>query len=129
MIGTREQRSKPGCIRPTLVALAVMFIPLGSAAAWADDDRFIIQVDDANKGLVMALSKSNGGVLKQEGRGFFAAEFKGRSLSQVRGLLNNPHVKLVEEDVRRVPMALFNDTGGDPAATAILATVPQPRWR
>ena len=84
-------------------------------SANADDSRFIIQVDEANKGLVKALSKRAGGRLKLEARGFFAAEFPGRSLNDVRGLVNNPHVISIEEDFRRFPMG-FADEGANPAS-------------
>ena len=29
--------------------------------------------------------------------------FSGKNLSEVKGLLNNPHVQMVEEDQRRMP--------------------------
>ena len=118
-VGKREVGPQQGLLKGAIMALAVTLIPFGPGAALADDDRFIIQVDETNKGLVMAMSKSKGGVLKQEGRGFFAAEFKGKSLTQVQGLLNNPPVKLVEEDLRRYPLALFNDSAGDPMYTQV----------
>ena len=106
-------------LRKAIYAVGLVAAPCVSGIAVAEDDRFIIQVDETHKGLVMAMSKSKGGLLKQEGRGFFAAEFKGKSLAQVQGLLNNPHVKLVEEDLRRYPLALFNDSAGDPMATQV----------
>ena len=88
-------------------------------SANADDSRFIIQVDEANKGLVKALSKRAGGRLKLEARGFFAAEFPGRSLNDVRGLVNNPHVISIEEDFRRFPMG-FVDVGANPMTSQVI---------
>ncbi|WP_371734846.1 S8 family serine peptidase [Aliikangiella sp. G2MR2-5] len=93
---------------------AATLIALGaSGAAMADDDRYIIQVDAAKKGVVKALAKKLGAEFKTEGQGFFSAEFSGMDLAQVKGLMNNPHVKAVEADVRRYPMALYNDDAGD----------------
>ena len=70
-------------LRKAIYAVGLVAAPCVSGIAVAEDDRFIIQVDETHKGLVMAMSKSKGGLLKQEGRGFFAAEFKGKSLAQV----------------------------------------------
>ncbi|TRX54001.1 S8 family serine peptidase [Thalassomonas sp. M1454] len=92
-------------------ALAVSIT--SSFSAQAADDRYIIQVENNKKGIVKALAKKLGGELHVEGNGFFAASFKGKDLSSVKGLLNNPHVKLIEEDQRRMPLALFNDDAGD----------------
>ena len=99
---------------------AATLIALGaSGAAMADDDRYIIQVEAGKKGVVKALAKKLGADLKAEGNNFFSAEFAGKDLSQVKGLMNNPHVKLVEADLRRMPMALYNDDAGDPTTTQL----------
>lgn len=82
-------------------------------SAQAADDRYIIKVDDSKKGVVKALAKKLGAELKLDGNGFFAASFEGKSLSDVKGLLNNPHVQLIEEDHRRVPVSLYSDDVGN----------------
>ena len=93
----------------TLVALGA------SSAALAADSRYIVQVDADKKGIVKALAKKMGGELKVDGNGFFAAEFNGKSLEDVKGLLNNPHIKTIEEDQRRLPLGIYNDDAGDPS--------------
>ncbi|PHI37041.1 alkaline serine protease [Pseudoalteromonas sp. GCY] len=82
--------------------------------AQASDDRYIIQVDNSKKGVVKALAKKLGAELHVDGDGFFAATFTGKDLSQVKGLLNNPHIKLVEADQKRYPMGIYNDDAGNP---------------
>ena len=100
-----------------ITALAVSIT--SSFSAQAADDRYIIQVENNKKGLVKALAKKLGAELHVEGNGFFAASFQGKDLASVKGLLNNPHVKLVEEDQRRMPSALFNDDAGDATKTQL----------
>ncbi|MCW8092656.1 S8 family serine peptidase [Alteromonas sp. ASW11-130] len=95
----------------TLLALSV--------SAVADNDRYIIQVDNNGKGIVKAIAKQAGADIKVDADGFIAATFTGKSLEQVKGLMNNPHVKLVEADQVRRPMALFNDDAGDPMVTQV----------
>lgn len=85
-----------------------------SFAAQAEDSRFIIQVDNQGKGIVKALAKQLGGDLKTEGNQFVAVRFEGKSLEEVKGLMNNPHVTLVEEDFRRKPMSVYSDSAGNP---------------
>lgn len=82
--------------------------------AQASDDRYIIQVDNSKKGVVKALAKKLGAELHVDGDGFFAATFTGKDLSQVKGLLNNPHIKLVEADQKRYPLGIYNDDAGNP---------------
>lgn len=88
-------------------------IALGCTTATAAD-RVIIQVDNANKGIITALTKQLGGEVKVDADGFIAAQFNGKSVDEIRGILKNPHIKLVEEDLVRKPLALFNDDAGDP---------------
>ncbi|UAA38648.1 S8 family serine peptidase [Paraneptunicella aestuarii] len=94
----------------TLMAAAVATAFSANAA----NDRYIIQVDNAGKGIVKALAKQSGGEIQLDSNGFIAATFAGKSLDQVKGLMNNPHVKLVEEDFVRRPMAVYSDDAGDP---------------
>jgi len=94
--------------------VAATLMALGTASAQAANDRYIIQVDNAGKGIVKALSKQLGGQIEVDSDGFIAVTFAGKSLDQVRGVLNNPHVTLIEEDHIRKPMALFNDDPGNP---------------
>ncbi len=102
---------------PSLIA-AAMALSAGNAQA-EQDSRYIIQVDNAGKGVVKALAKQSGAEIKVDADGFIAATFDGKTLSEVKGLLNNPHVKLVEQDHRRVPMALYEDDAGNPDTTQI----------
>ncbi|WP_100657804.1 S8 family serine peptidase [Alteromonas flava] len=90
-----------------------------SATAVQASERVVIQVDNPGKGIVKNLARKAGGELKVEGNGFIAVEFAGKSLAEIKGVLNNPHVKLVEVDQVRRPMALFNDDLGDPMAQQI----------
>ncbi|MDN3652053.1 S8 family serine peptidase [Thalassotalea ponticola] len=85
-----------------------------SFSAHADDDRYIIQVDNHNKGTVKALAAQHGGQIKLDSNGFVVAQFNGKDLATVKGLLNSPKIKLIEADQRRYPMALYNDDLGDP---------------
>ncbi|MEP1740087.1 MAG: S8 family serine peptidase [Kangiellaceae bacterium] len=97
----------------TLLALGV------TGQAMAEDDRYLIQVSNNGKGIVKALAAQMGGDVHIEGNGFIAATFTGKSIDEVRGVMNNPHVMLVEEDVRRVPLAIYNDDAGDPTTTQL----------
>lgn len=85
-----------------------------TATAQTTDDRFIIQVDNNKKGIVKALAQTMGAQLHIDGDGFLAATFSGKELSEVKGLLNNPHIKLIEVDQKRQLMGLYNDDAGDP---------------
>ncbi|WP_286263160.1 S8 family serine peptidase [Thalassotalea atypica] len=95
-------------------ATSVLALAVTTAfSAQAADDRYIVKVDESKKGVVKALAKKFGADFKVDGNGFFAASFAGKSLSEVKGLLNNPHVQLVEEDLRRVPFSLYSDDAGN----------------
>ena len=98
----------------TKLSAATMLALGTSYAAMADDSRYVIQVDSANKGVVKALAKKMGGDVKVDANGFIAAKFEGKSLDQVKGLLNNPHIRLIEEDTRRVALSVYNDDSGNP---------------
>ena len=90
-------------------------LALGVAgSALADDSRYVIQVENNGKGIVKALAAQSGAQLHVDGNGFIAATFAGKSLEDVKGILNNPHVTAVEEDFRRVPFGIYNDDAGDP---------------
>ncbi len=94
----------------SLIALSVVT----TFAATAADDRYIIQVDNSKKGVVKALTKQLGGNVQLDSDGFIAATFSGKDLATVKGLLNNPHIKLVEADQRRKLMSEFSDDAGNP---------------
>lgn len=102
-------------IKPTLAAVLLAV----SAASVAADDRYIIQVDNNSKGIVKALAKQSGAEIHIDADGFIAATFSGKSLDEVKGLMNNPHVKFIETDYKRYPSALFNDDTGSPMQTQI----------
>jgi subtilisin family serine protease len=106
---------KASKFKTSIIALAVT----AAFSAQAADDRYIIKVDESKKGLVKALAKKLGGELKVDGKGFIAASFAGKDLSQVKGLLNNPHIQMIEEDQRRVPLSVYSDTAGNPATTQL----------
>ncbi|RHW75454.1 S8 family serine peptidase [Colwellia sp. RSH04] len=99
----------------SLVAVAVSTVFTAQAA----DDRYIIQVDNSKKGVVKALAKKLGGDLKVDGNGFIAASFNGKSLDDVKGILNNPHIKVIEEDQRRMPSAAYSDDAGNPMTSQL----------
>ncbi|QYJ92280.1 S8 family serine peptidase [Shewanella spartinae] len=93
----------------------ISLITLGIAASsQAADNRYVVQVDNQHKGIVKALAVKSGATIELDGDGFFAASFNAQDLAQVKGLLNNPHVKLVEEDQRRTLQSLYQDDAGDP---------------
>lgn len=81
-----------------------------SAAADVDSNRYIIKVDNNNKGLVKALAKKLGASIKVDGNGFFSASFSGKALSQVKGLLNNPNIHLIEIDQPRYLLSPASNT-------------------
>lgn len=88
----------------------ISLITLGIAASsQAADNRYVVQVDNQHKGIVKALAVKSGATIELDGDGFFAASFNAQDLAQVKGLLNNPHVKLVEEDQRRTLQSLYQD--------------------
>ncbi len=89
-------------------------LAMGFTAAATASDRVIIQVDNSKKGVVKALAKQLGGDVKVDADGFIAAQFTGKTLSEIKGLLNNPHIKLIEADEIRKPMAIYNDDLGNP---------------
>ncbi|KGJ94852.1 S8 family serine peptidase [Colwellia psychrerythraea] len=93
----------------SVLALAVT----AAFSAQAADDRYIIKVDESKKGIVKALAKKLGGDVKVDGNGFFAASFSGKSLADVKGLLNNPHIQVVEEDQRRMALSIYSDDAGN----------------
>ena len=101
-------------------ATSVLALAVTTAfTAQAADDRYIIQVDNSKKGIVKALAKKLGAELKIDGNGFFAASFSGKSLEDVKGLLNNPHVKLIEADHKRQLMSAYSDDAGNPMTQQI----------
>lgn len=93
---------------------AATLLAMGFTAAAAASDRVIIKVDNSKKGVVKALAKQLGGDIKVDADGFIAAQFSGKSLSEIKGLLNNPHIELVEEDLLRKPLAIYADDLGNP---------------
>jgi subtilisin family serine protease len=101
-------------MKPSILASALFLALATHSHASPDQHRYIIQVDNGNKGLVTALTKQMGGELKLSSNGFIAASFNGKDINQVRGLLNHPAIKLIEQDHPRAPYALFNDDAGDP---------------
>ncbi|AZQ10675.1 S8 family serine peptidase [Shewanella khirikhana] len=101
-------------ITKTLLAVGIGLVFNANAA----DDRYIIQVDSEHKGAVKALAKKLGANINTEGKAFFSATFSGKDLASVKGLLNNPHIKLIEEDAKREPLG-YSDDIGDPRVTQL----------
>ncbi len=93
----------------SLIAIAVT----SAFSAQAADDRYIIKVDQSKKGIVKALAKKLNADIKIDGNGYFAAYFQGKTLEQVKGLMNNPHIQLIEEDQRRSASSLYSDDAGN----------------
>tara|TARA_R110002167_G_scaffold8646_7_gene39560 strand:- start:20274 stop:22103 length:1830 start_codon:yes stop_codon:yes gene_type:complete len=94
--------------------ISIIAIAVTSAfSAQATEDRYIIKVDPSKKGIVKALAKKLNADIKVDGNGFFAASFQGKTLEQVKGLMNNPHIQLIEEDQRRSVSSLYNDDAGN----------------
>lgn len=102
-------------MKPLVAATMLALTATGAQAA----ERYIIQVDNAGKGIVKALTKQLGGDVKVDADGFVAVEFDGKSLDDVKGVMNNPHVKLVEVDQVRKPLGIYNDDIGNPMSQQI----------
>lgn len=115
----------------SLIALAVS----STFAVQAEDNRYIIHVDDNNKNGITALAKKLGGEIKLDANGFISATFKDQDLNTVKKLMSNPTKSLqsrgisnastaitnavytgIEADVRRYPMleSGYSDGAGDP---------------
>jgi subtilisin family serine protease len=104
----------------SILSSAMLALTVGvCASSQAADDRYVIQVEQQKKGIVKALAKQLGAQIHVDGDGFIAATFSGKDLEQVKGLLNNPHVKLVELDQPRHLMSVFADDSGNPMAQQI----------
>ena len=102
----------------TKLSLATL-IALGSTSAMAAESRYIIQFEAEGKGPVKALAQQLGGKVNVEANGFMAVTFDGKSLEQVKGLMRNPNVKLIEVDQPRKLLAAYNDDAGDPTTTQL----------
>ncbi len=63
----------------SIIALAIS----SSFAVQAEDNRYIIHVDNNNKSVVKALAKNLGGEIKLDANGFISATFKDKDLSTV----------------------------------------------
>lgn len=92
---------------------------LSTISTCALAERVVIQVDNDKKGIVKMLAKQLGGEVKIDSDGFIAADFANKGLSQIKGLLNNPHIKLIESDPKRQLMSLYNDDIGDPETSQL----------
>ncbi|WP_394129455.1 S8 family serine peptidase [Shewanella maritima] len=101
------------------VSSAILALSISTALpTYANSDRYVIQVDPQKKGIVKALAKQLGAEIHIDGNGFIAATFSGKNLEEVKGLLNNPHVQLVELDQPRQLMN-FSDSAGNPTDTQV----------
>ena len=75
-----------------------------------DQSRVIIAMDNANQGLITALTKQSGGIINIEANGFIAATFPGKTLNNIKGLMNHPLITLIESDPIRTNHAYADDT-------------------
>lgn len=100
-------------MRLSLLTISLSLLLAPAAYSAVDNHRFIIQVDNQKKGVVKALARQLGGDVKLDGDGFFAASFDGHDLASVKGLLNNPHINLIEKDFPRNFFNLYQDDIGD----------------
>lgn len=106
----------------TMMKIAPLAIAVASSLTFsttAQAERVILQVDNLNKGIVIAITKQSGGVVKVDADGFVAVEFAGKTFEELKGIFNNPHIRLIEQDQIRKPMALFNDTNGNPMSVQV----------
>ncbi len=116
----------------SMLALAVT----AAFSTQAADDRYIVKVEESKRGNVKALAKQLGAEIKVEGKAFIAFKFSGKSLEEVKSLMNdprnfanslteeelvlskarmnNPHINMIEEDHRRMPLSQFSDDAGNP---------------
>lgn len=100
-----------------LIKIAPLAIAVASTLTFsttAQAERVILQVDNLNKGIITAITRQAGGEVKVDADGFIAVEVPAKSFEELKGIFNNPHISLVEKDELRKPMALFNDTAGNP---------------
>lgn len=96
------------------IALATL-IALGfSTDSSGEDERYIIHLNSSQKQPVIHQARISGGILEIESNRFIAATFKGKDLQQVKGLMNNPAISKIEPDLRRYPLAIYNDDAGNP---------------
>lgn len=120
-------------MRLSKIAGAIIALTISvSTSVKADGNRYIIQVDNGHKGVVKALANKLGAKINLDGNGFISVTFtdrvlshgrkalsQGKALSQVKGLLNNPHIKLVEVDQPRYLMSAYSDDVGNPVTQQI----------
>ena len=78
-------------------------------------ERVIVQVDNEKKGIIKALINKSGGEINLDANGFMAVSFDSQDLTSIKGLLNNPHIQLIEQDQKRQLMGLYNDDAGNPS--------------
>ncbi|WP_223669948.1 S8 family serine peptidase [Kangiella shandongensis] len=86
------------------MACAATVLALGAAA---HAERVIVSYDNNGQGL------KKGHDVLVEGNGWFAADLNEKGKSAVRGMKG---FKKMEKDVKRFPMAIWNDDQGDPTA-------------
>ncbi|AOE48850.1 S8 family serine peptidase [Kangiella sediminilitoris] len=86
------------------MACAATLLALGTAA---HAERMIVTYDSNGQGL------KKGHNVKVEGNGWFAVELDEKGKSSIRGMKG---FKKMEKDVKRFPMAIYNDDAGDPNA-------------
>jgi subtilisin family serine protease len=93
-------------------------LALGTCLAFgAQAERIIIHTDDAQQ--AKRLVAQHKGEIKLTAQGFMAVDFKGKGMAELRGLINNPHIKRIERDERRHFGSLYNNSPGSPATVQV----------
>lgn len=94
------------------IACAATIVALGMAAH-ADQERVIVTFKEGKGPSVKAIAAKAGGDIKVElsNQNAFAVEMPAAAIN---GLRNNPNVELIEQDLKRFPMAIYEDDVGDP---------------
>ncbi len=96
------------------LACAASLLAMG-VSAQAAQERVIVKFKEGKGPSVKAVAAKAGGDIKVElnSQNAFAVEMPATA---IKGLRNNPHVELIEQDLKRYPMAIWNDDAGDPTA-------------
>jgi subtilisin family serine protease len=94
-------------------------IALGTFIAFgANAERIIIHTDNVKE--IKHLIEQHDGDVKITARGFVAADFKGKGVAELRGMLNNPRISRIERDERRSFENLYENSAGSPSAVQVI---------
>lgn len=93
-------------------SLSILFLSMSSF--YASAERIVVEFDPSSKGNIESLINKKNGEIKVNSKNFISANFNGKSINEIKGLLNNPHIKNIEIDNKRFLNASFSDTSGSP---------------